>query len=78
LSIGTLQLSTRCSSIHFVLRRSFPVIVGPAGFGAGWPTLSWAFAGNARQMAKKTLSAPLHVDRMNSLQMLCAVRSIKQ
>jgi hypothetical protein len=62
-----LQLSTRCSSIHFVLRRSFPVCVGPAGFGAGWLALSWAFAGNARQMAKKTLSVPLHVDRMNGL-----------
>jgi len=29
LSIGTLQLSSRCSSIHFLPRRSFPVSDGP-------------------------------------------------
>ena len=30
LSIGTLQLSIRCSSVHFLPRRSFPVSVGGA------------------------------------------------
>ncbi len=41
LSIGTLQLSIRCSSIHFLLSRSFPVsAVGVfkgkvAAFGVG-------------------------------------------
>jgi hypothetical protein len=78
LSIGTLQLSTRCSSIHFVLRRSFPVIVGLAGFGAGWPALFCAFADNARQMAKKTPSDPLHVDRMMTSPCWFAVQSTKQ
>jgi hypothetical protein len=65
-----LQLSTRCSSVHLPPRRSFPVIVGLDGFGVGWPALSCAFAGNARQMAKKTPSVPVHVDRMTGLAML--------
>jgi hypothetical protein len=50
LSIGTLQLSIRCSSIHFLLSRSFPVsAVGVfkgkvAAFGVGRSScdLSWA------------------------------------
>jgi hypothetical protein len=67
LSAGTLQLSIRCSSIHFLPSRSFPVSVGLAGFGAGLPALSCALAGNARQMANKRPSVPLHVDRMNGL-----------
>ncbi len=39
LSIGTLQLSIRCSSIHFLLRRSLPVrIAGELPeFGVGSP-----------------------------------------
>jgi hypothetical protein len=34
LSIGTLQLSIRCSSIHFFPSRSFPV--SPLGTFEGW------------------------------------------
>jgi hypothetical protein len=34
LSIGTLQLSIRCSSIHFFPSRSFPV--SPPGTFKGW------------------------------------------
>jgi hypothetical protein len=60
LSIGTLQLSIRCSSIHFPPSRSFPVSTAGAlngaafGFGgspAGSP--SCAAAGNARQIASR-------------------------
>ena len=38
LSIGTLQLSIRCSSFHFGPSRSFPVSVAGkvAAFGVGW------------------------------------------
>jgi len=58
LSIGTLQLSIRCSSIHFLPSRSFPVSDGGAFEGklAAFDTgrssgLSWANAGNASQIA---------------------------
>jgi hypothetical protein len=40
LSIGTLQLSIRCSSIHLLPRRSFPVCIA-GGFTelvVGWPS----------------------------------------
>jgi len=59
LSIGTLQLSIRCSSIHFLPMRSFPVSVGPlagtavSAFGAVWSgCLSCAKAADARHTAK--------------------------
>jgi hypothetical protein len=60
LSIGTLQLLIRCSSIHFLPSRSFPVSTSGAlkgaafGFG-GSPaySLSCAAAGNARQIVSK-------------------------
>ncbi|MGY2907986.1 hypothetical protein [Bradyrhizobium sp. URHC0002] len=62
LSIGTLQLSILCSSIHFLPMRSFPVRDGPpAGtaippFGAVWSgCLSCAKAGEARHTAKRKL-----------------------
>jgi hypothetical protein len=57
LSIGTLQLSIRCSSIHFFPSRSFPVsTAGPCkgwvvAFGIGGSpvgALSWADAGSAK------------------------------
>jgi hypothetical protein len=58
-SIGTLQLSIRCSSIHFLPMRSFPVSVGPlagtavSAFGAVWSgCLSCAKAADARHTAK--------------------------
>jgi hypothetical protein len=56
-SIGTLQLSIRCSSIHFLPSRSFPVSTSGAlngaalGFDGG--SLSCAAAGNARQIVSK-------------------------
>src|SRR5512144_1053138 len=65
LSIGTLQLSIRCSSIHFLPMRSFPVSDGPlAGtadsvFGAVWPGgLSCANAPDAKHTAKRDLTNP--------------------
>jgi len=57
LSIGILQLSIRCSSIHFFPSRSFPVsTAGPCkgwvvAFGIGGSpvgALSWADAGSAK------------------------------
>src|ERR1700738_1862924 len=63
LSIGTLQLSIRCSSIHFLPSRSFPVsTAGPfegAAFGAGRSpagSLSRADAGSARQIVSNQTS----------------------
>ena len=65
LSIGTLQLSSRCSSIHFLPRRSFPVSDGPlAGtavpaFGAVWSgCLSCAKTPDAKHTAKRKLIDP--------------------
>jgi hypothetical protein len=65
LSIGTLQLSIRCSSIHFLPMRSFPVSDGPlagltvAAFGAVWSgCLSCAKASDARHAAKRRLINP--------------------
>jgi len=62
LSIGTLQLSIRCSSIHFLPMRSFPVSDGPltgvavSAFGAVWSgDLSCAKAADAKHIAKRTL-----------------------
>jgi hypothetical protein len=62
LSIGTLQLSIRCSSIHFLPMRSFPVSDGlllgsmVAAFGAVWSgCLSCAKASDARHAAKRKL-----------------------
>jgi hypothetical protein len=59
LSIGTLQLSIRCSSIHFLPIRSFPVSEGPLvgtalwAFGAIWSgCLSCAKAADVRHTAK--------------------------
>jgi len=62
LSIGTLQLSIRCSSIHFLPMRSFPVSDGPlagtavSAFGAVWSgCLSCAKAPDAKHTAKRKL-----------------------
>jgi len=61
LSIGTLQLSSRCSSIHFLPMRSFPVSDGLLGtavsaFGAVWSgCFSCAKAANAKHIAKRKL-----------------------
>jgi hypothetical protein len=71
LSAGTLQLSIRCSSIHFLPRRSFPVSVpGKLGaFGGSWRSdkPSWASAGGKPQIAKNTPSAVLYIVRMGDL-----------
>lgn len=74
LSIGTLQLSIRCSSIHFLPSRSFPVsAVGVfkgkvAAFGVGRSSgLSWADAGNARQIASNETSGCLCKGSMDGL-----------
>jgi len=65
LSIGTLQLSSRCSSIHFLPRRSFPVSDGPlagtavSAFGAVWSgCLSCAKTPDAKHTAKRKLINP--------------------
>jgi hypothetical protein len=57
--MGTLQLSIRCSSIHFLPIRSFPVSDRPSAgtavlaFGAVWSgCLSCAKAADARHTAK--------------------------
>jgi hypothetical protein len=62
LSIGTLQLSIRCSSIHFLPERSFPVSNGPlagtavSALGAAWSgCLSCAKVDDARHIAKRKL-----------------------
>ena len=74
-SIGTLQLSIRCSSIHFLPRRSFPVRDG--GISAGemvtasgvtWPSgLSCAKAADAELMAKSEAIKALQNDPMTGL-----------
>jgi hypothetical protein len=60
LSIGTLQLSIRCSSIHFLPVRSLPVSIGPlagatvAAFGVVWSAcLSCAIAADAQHTATR-------------------------
>jgi hypothetical protein len=65
LSIGTLQLSSRCSSIHFLPMRSFPVSDGPltgtavSELGAVWSgCLSCAKAADAKHTAKIKLINP--------------------
>jgi hypothetical protein len=65
LPIGTLQLSSRCSSIHFLPMRSFPVSDGPlagtavSAFGAVWSgCLCCAKAADARHAAKIKLINP--------------------
>jgi hypothetical protein len=62
LSMGTLQLSIRCSSIHFLPMRSFPVRDGPlagtafSAFGAVCSgCLSCAKPADARHIAKTRL-----------------------
>jgi hypothetical protein len=74
LSIGTLQLSIRCSSIHFLPSRSFPVSgVDPfegrrAAFGAAWLAgLSCADAANASAVASSAANAGLSKAPMTDL-----------
>jgi hypothetical protein len=77
LSTGTLQLSIRCSSVHFGPSRSLPVSVScwTVAFGAGWSgdRAFWATADHVRQMAKtKTIDVP-YGNRMAASQNLDAV-----
>jgi hypothetical protein len=71
-SIGTLQLSIRCSSIHFLPSRSFPVSVAdvPArtvGFGAtGSIFLSWGHADDAKPVERSEISNPLRNGTMDA------------
>ena len=71
LSIGTLQLSIRCSSIHFLPSRSLPVSVAGelAEFGAGGLRrgVSWATAGSERQAASNAPAVPLNNARIDGL-----------
>jgi len=76
LSIGTLQLSIRCSSIHFLPSRSFPVSDGGvfegklAAFEVGRSSclsLSWADAGNASQIANNETNDGLNNGGMHGL-----------
>jgi len=73
LSIGTLQLSIRCSSIHFLPSRSFPVSDGGvfegklAAFDVGRSSgLSWANAGNASQIANNETNDGLNKGAMQA------------
>ena len=63
LSAGTLQLSIRCSSIHFLPMRSFPVNDGPlagravAGLEVVWfVALSCAKASDIRHAVKRKVT----------------------
>jgi hypothetical protein len=63
--MGTLQLSIRCSSIHFLPMRSFPVSDDPlagtvvAALGAVWSgCLSCAKTPDAKHIAKRKLINP--------------------
>jgi hypothetical protein len=75
MSIGTLQLSMRCSSIHLRPRRSFPVSVRGAvaeiAVGGSGGAAFCAVAGNAREIpnnaASDLWSEPLGKNRMNGL-----------
>jgi hypothetical protein len=71
-SNGTLQLSIRCSSIHFLPRRSFPVSVSgevlDSGTGSLRRQLSCAVAGDARQIARTAPIVPMNDDRMRAPQ----------
>jgi len=74
LSIGTLQLSIRCSSIHFLPSRSFPVsdrgvfdgklAALDVGRSSG---LSWADAGHASQIANTETNDGLNQGAMHGL-----------
>src|SRR5713226_5311756 len=73
LSIGTLQLSIRCSSIHFLPSRSFPVSTAGSfegtAFGSGRSpagSLPWADAGSARQIASSETSDRPYKDPIDS------------
>jgi hypothetical protein len=71
LSIGTLQLSIRCSSVHFLPSRSLPVSVAgePAELDAGWPgrVFTWASAGSAKQIVRNAAAVPLYDNRIDGL-----------
>jgi hypothetical protein len=73
LSIGTLQLSIRCSSIHFLPSRSFPVSdrgvfegkLAASDVGrSSW--LSWADAGHTSQIANKETNDGLNQGAMHA------------
>jgi hypothetical protein len=71
-SVGTLQLSIRCSSIHFLPSRSFPVSVAdvPARtvvFGTtGSIFLSWGDAVDAKLVERSEISNPLRNGTMDA------------
>jgi hypothetical protein len=74
LSIGTLQLSIRCSSIHFLPSRSLPVSDRSvfdgklAAFDVGGSSgLSWADAGHVSQIANKETNDGLNQGAMHGL-----------
>jgi hypothetical protein len=72
--MGTLQLSIRCSSIHFLPSRSFPVsdrgvfegklAASDVGRSSG---LSWADAGHASQIANRETNDGLNQGAMHGL-----------
>ena len=79
LSTGTLQLSIRCSSIHFLPSRSFPVSTAGSlngvAFGSGRSPAggpSCADAGTARQVMSNDTNNGLCKDPMGGLAYLCA------
>src|SRR6266581_6052337 len=77
LSIGTLQLSIRCSSIHFLPRRSFPVSVpcwiadfgeGRSSAGAFCATVENVGPDNTKQSVKIETHERLCATRMDASQ----------
>jgi len=68
MSIGTLQLSIRCSSIHLRPRRSFPVRVrGEAAEIALGGGAFCATTGDTRKVANNAARDVLHNNPMNGL-----------
>jgi hypothetical protein len=71
LSIGTLQLSIRCSSIHFRPSRSLPVSDGDVLVGAAWfDCVPCANADSAHPMVRNELSNAADEDRMMASQII--------
>src|SRR5215471_5531806 len=59
LSIGTLQLSIRCSSIHFLPKRSFPVSTVEIRLVSGPLAVcdcSWAMAGDSAAFTSEAVT----------------------
>src|SRR5258708_39506413 len=85
LSIGTLQLSIRCSPVHLPRSRSFPV--SAAGLFEGWIAacgvgrsagLSWADAATVRQIANDETSNRLYRGLMDGPRRALALGAVRK